>query len=206
MLVVGLSGGIASGKSTISELFEAHGVPVVDADVSARAVVQPGSEALDLIRQEISEDCFLPDGNLDRPTLRKLIFANPEAKQRLEQILHPRIRAHSQQCLASFAAQGHAYCLHAIPLLVESGQQSHMGRILIVDCDEETQISRVMARDGSDRALAEKILSHQASRAQRLAIADDIIENHQNTSMDSLKQQVNALHQKYLTIAQSFSN
>lgn len=196
MLIIGLTGGIASGKTAVSNMFVELGVPVVDTDVIARKLVQPNQPALQAITEQFGTACLNPDGSLNRAHLRQLIFADPEAKKKLEAILHPRIRTTAQQQLSTLTAP---YCLLVVPLLIETGRSYPVDRILVVDVPEETQIERLMARDGSNREQAKRILKAQTSRADRLRYADDIIEN--SGSLENTRQIVERLHQHYLTMA-----
>lgn len=193
MLIVGLTGGIASGKTTVADLFAARGIPLVDADVSAREVVAPGSAGLTEVVAAFGPEVLTPAGELDRRALRERVFADPAERQRLEAILHPLIGQHLHQGLQ--AATG-PYVLLVAPLLLEGTLKRTVHRVLVVDVPEETQIQRVMARDGSGRAEAEAILAAQMPRAERLAQADDIIVN--NDGLDALELQVEQLHRKYL--------
>jgi len=191
-LRVGLTGGIASGKSTVARLFEALGVPVIDTDVLAREVVAPGSPVLAQIAARFGAGVLTPEGALDRAALRSLIFSDPAARADLEGLTHPAIRA----LLAErSAAAGGDYQIHVIPLLVETGGQNRVDRVLVVDSSEELQIRRLQARDGSSLEQARAILAAQASRAARLAAADDVIEN--NGDLHVLRDRVAALHLGY---------
>jgi dephospho-CoA kinase len=197
MFTVGLTGGIGSGKSTVSDLFAALGVPVIDTDLIAHQLTAPGSTALDAIRAAFSAAVMQADGSLDRAALRHLVFGDAAARRQLEAILHPRIRRAVEARLASLVAP---YVLIVIPLLVETGgYRDLLNRVLVVDCPEALQISRVKARSGlaHDEILA--ILAAQASRAERLAAANDVIVN--PASQASLRDEVAALHQRYLTLA-----
>lgn len=196
MIRVALTGGIASGKSAVAALFEARGVPVVDSDAIAREIVAPGSPALEAIRRRFGEGILQGDGTLDRRALREQVFADPVARRDLEAITHPAIRARMQEW--SQAVTG-PYQIHMIPLLVESGGRRDFDRVLVVDCPEELQIQRVMQRDGVDANSARTILAAQASRAARLAIADDVIVN--DGDRDKLSHDVDALHQRYLQLS-----
>ncbi len=196
MIRVALTGGIASGKSAVAALFEARGVPVVDSDAIAREIVAPGSPALEAIRRRFGEGILQGDGTLDRRALREQVFADPVARRDLEAITHPAIRARMQEW--SQAVTG-PYQIHMIPLLVESGGRRDFDRVLVVDCPEELQIQRVMQRDGVDANSARNILAAQASRAARLAIADDVIVN--DGDRDKLSHDVDALHQRYLQLS-----
>jgi len=196
MFKVALTGGIASGKSAVGALFEAHGVPVVDSDTIAREIVAPGSPALASIRHRFGEEVIQADGTLDRRALRERVFSDPQARRDLEAITHPAIRARMQAW--SKAAVG-PYQIHMIPLLAESGGRRDFDRVLVVDCPEELQIRRVMQRDGVDEAAAKAVLAAQASRAARLAMADDVIVN--DGDRDGLAASVAALHGRYLQLS-----
>ena len=193
---VGLTGGIASGKSTAARLFEALGVPVIDTDVLAREVVAPGQPLLARIAERFGAGVLAADGSLDRRALRTLIFSDPAARADLEQLTHPAIRALLEQ--RSAAARGE-YQIHVIPLLVETGGRDRVDRVLVVDCSEELQIRRLQARDGATLEQAREILAAQASRAARLAAADDVIEN--AGDLAPLHDRVAALHLSYLQLA-----
>lgn len=197
MLRVGLTGGIASGKSAAAAVFAALGVPILDSDLIAREVVAPGSPGLAAIRARFGESALQADGQLDRRALRALVFADPAARRDLEAITHPRIR---QRMTELAATAGGPYQVHAIPLLVEGGaRRAGLDRVLVIDCPEEVQVARVMARDQVDEAGARAVLAAQASRAQRLAAADDVIVNDQG--LEALREAVTALHQRYLALA-----
>lgn len=201
MFTVGLTGGIGSGKSTVADLFSALGVPVIDTDVIARQLTAPGGEALDDIRMAFGAALLLADGGLDRAAMRRLVFSDVAARSRLEAILHPRIRNAVQQARAALEAP---YVLVVIPLLVETGAyRDTLDRVLVVDCPETLQIARVMARSGLAREEVEAILAAQATRAQRLAAADDVIDN--TRSPDDLRAAVAALHTRCLTLAAAAS-
>jgi len=173
-LVVGLTGGIGSGKSTVSDLFRSWGVPVLDTDQLARELVAPGQSALAEIHALFGERCLHPDGTLDRVWVRRQIFSNPAARQQLEAILHPRIRQCTQDWLGTVNAP---FCIVVVPLLLETGQRELFDRIVVVDSPEKEQLKRVAARDGlSDNAVMD-IMATQADRATRLAAADDVIRN-----------------------------
>ena len=192
-LRVGLTGGIASGKSTVANMFAEHGVAVIDTDVIAREVVMPGQPALDEIRQAFGESMIEEDGNLDRNAMRRLVFRDAGARRRLEAILHPRIQQETKR--QSDEARG-AYQIIAIPLLVESSLKSFVDRILVVDCDEQTQIRRLLSRDAESEEQARRILAAQSSREERLAIADDIV--HNDGTLADTEGQVEALHERYI--------
>ncbi len=197
---IGLTGGIASGKSAVATEFAALGVPVIDADLLARAVVQPGQPALQAIVTRFGPDMLDRNGQLDRPLMRERIFNSAADKQALEAILHPAIRL--AQLQRSHAAGG-AYQIHVMPLLVETGSESLYDRILVVDCPVELQRERLLRRDDISPALAEQMLAAQASRAQRLAVADDVVDN--QGSLADLRAQVAVLHQRYLQLVNPVS-
>lgn len=197
MLRIGLTGGIASGKSAAAAVFAGLGVPVIDSDVIAREVVAPGSPGFAAIRARFGEGVLQADGQLDRRALRAQVFADPTARRELEALTHPLIR---ERMAAQSAAAGGPYQIHAIPLLVEGGaRRPGIDRVLVIDCPEEIQVQRVMARDRVDEAGARAVLAAQASRAQRLAAADDVIVNDQG--LETLREAVITLHQRYLGLA-----
>ncbi len=193
---VGLTGGIASGKSTVSRLFGALGVPIIDMDQVAREVVEPGQPPLERLVERFGTAILTPDGHLDRPKLREIVFSDPKARADLEALTHPAIGAAVQ---ARTDTAGGPYQVIVIPLLVEKHLGSQVDRVLVVDCDEELQLRRVQNRDGSSPEQARAILGAQASRATRLKAAHDVIEN--NGEMSALRSQVNALHARYLEMA-----
>lgn len=195
-LVVGLTGGIGSGKSTVAAIFSSLGVPVIDADVLARQLVEPGESALEEIRQCFGERSVTPGGHLDRAFLRQRIFSNQDEKQKLESILHPRIRGLIRQWVAAVKSP---YCVVVIPLLLETGQTDLVDRVLVVDASENEQLKRVAARDGLTHNVVMSIMDAQADRETRLAAAHDIIEN--NRDISSLESRVTALHNYYLEIS-----
>ena len=197
--IIGLTGGVASGKSEVALRFAALGVTVADADVAARAAVEPGSEGLAEVVAAFGPQVLLADGALDRAAMRRVVFDEADARRRLEAIVHPRVRAQLQgQC----ATAPGAYAIAAIPLLTEGGGRNAypwLDRILLVDVPEAVQAERVMARDRVDAELARKMIAAQATRAQRLAIADDIIVN--DGVLDDLDAHVETLHRRYLAFA-----
>jgi dephospho-CoA kinase len=199
-LRIGLTGGIASGKSTVAQRFAELGVPVIDADLAAREVVVPGSPGLAAVTARFGADVLLASGELDRPGLRALVFADPAARRDLEAIVHPLIRSAMQRHIALAAGP---YLVLVVPLLVESlarGQAAHgANRILVVDMDEAAQLARLRARDGSSETEARAILAAQASRAERLARADDVLRN--DGSVADLRDAVDGLHRRYLQLA-----
>ncbi len=194
--IVGLTGGIGSGKTAVSDRFAALGITVVDADVIARAVVEPGTPALAAIRERFGEAILLPDGRLDRPALRQRVFSHPDDKRWLEQLLHPLIGEATMQALAGATSP---YVLLVSPLLLESGMQAVCNRVLVVDVPETTQLERTMQRDNNTREQVAAIMASQADRASRRARADDIIDN--DGSLDALHAKVDALHRHYLQLA-----
>jgi dephospho-CoA kinase len=196
VFIVGLTGGIGCGKSAVTDCFAALGVPVIDADVVAREVVEPGQPALREIVEQFGPEVLRADGSLDRVRLREHIFTNPDAKTRLEGILHPRIRAEMRRRLDAFTTP---YAIFSIPLLFETGQNKSVDRILVVDCPPELQISRVTRRDHTSEAQTKSIIAAQIERTSRLARADDIIDN--SGSLNDLRPIVEQLHQKYLKLA-----
>ena len=190
---VALTGGIASGKSLAAQRFAELGVTVIDSDLIAREIVEPGQPALDDIVARFGPGILQADGRLDRTALRHIVFADPAARRDLEAITHPRIRALMRT--RSSTAQG-PYHLHVIPLLTESGRAEEFERVLLIDCDPAVQKARLMQRDGSDEREAAAILAAQASRAGRIAIADDILVN--DGAPEDLLAGVDALHRQYL--------
>ncbi|MDV3467785.1 dephospho-CoA kinase [Stenotrophomonas sp. C3(2023)] len=197
--VVGLTGGIASGKSEVSRRFEALGIVVADADLAARAVVAVGSPALARIAQRFGAQVLQADGSLDRAQLRARVFADPAERRALEAITHPAIRELMQaQCRQAESA----YAIAAIPLLAEvGGRQAYpwLDRIVVVDAPVAVQHARLMQRDGADARLAQQMIDAQASREQRLALAEDVVVN--DGHPDALQAQVEALHRQYLAAA-----
>lgn len=196
MLIIGLTGGIGSGKSTVARLFAELGTPVIDADVVGRELVEPGSPALARIRQAFGEDVIDPSGRLDRSRLRQLVFQDADKRQELEAILHPLILGEMRRRAAALDAP---YCLLVIPLLLETGQTAMVHRILVVDSTETLQIARTQARDGLSPAEASAIIGAQVDRPTRLAAADDVIVN--DSDLASLREQVLHLHRRYLRLA-----
>lgn len=197
MFVVGLTGGIGSGKSAVSRLFEQRAVTVIDADLVAREVVEPGEPALDKITGRFGQDILLTDGHLNRKALRKIVFATPKQRDWLEQLLHPLIR---DRILLKLDQCTSEYAILASPLLLETDQHLLVNHIVVVDVDEATQISRTLARDSTDIEQVRAIIAAQISRDQRTAKADDLIDN--SGSIDALKPQVEQLHKKFLENAQ----
>src|SRR5690606_24299131 len=172
MLIIGLTGGIGSGKSAVAERFAARGVPVLDADLIAREVVEPGTPGLAQVVEVFGPEVLDPQGRLDRARLGRRVFGAPERRRRLEASLHPLIYAEMRERVRRLAAP---YCILVIPLLIETGQTDLVDRVLVVDAPPELQYQRVAARDGRSPAEIEAILRAQASRETRLAAADDVI-------------------------------
>lgn len=195
---VGLTGGIASGKSTAAKFFGALGVPILDSDQVAREVVEPGQPPLERLVERFGRGILTPDGHLDRPALRNIVFSDPKARADLENLTHPAIGAALE---ARSATAGGPYQILVIPLLVEKNLGSQVNRVLVVDCDEALQIRRLHARDGSTRAQARAILDAQASRSARLKAADDVIRN--DAEMSAVQAQVADLHARYLELARA---
>ena len=200
MFEVGLTGGIGSGKSTVADLFAAHGVPLVDTDLIAHRITAPNGIAMPAIAAEFGNEFVAADGALDRARMRTLVFADDTARKRLESIVHPLIRAETER--EQREAQG-PYVILVVPLLVESGTwKSRVDRVLTVDCSVETQISRVMNRNGFSREQVLAIIARQATREARLEAANDVIDN-DNVSLESLEAQVDARHRVYLSLARA---
>ncbi|MBS0364434.1 MAG: dephospho-CoA kinase [Proteobacteria bacterium] len=193
---VGLTGGIASGKSTAAKFFGALGVPVLDSDQIAREVVEPGQPPLERLVERFGPTILTEDGHLDRPRLREIVFSDPMARADLEALTHPAIGAAME---ARSASEGGPYQILMIPLLVEKGLRTQVDRVLVVDCDEELQLRRLRDRDGSTPEQARAMLAAQAPRAARLRAADDVIVN--DADMSHVRQQVEALHARYLELA-----
>lgn len=196
MLVIGLTGGIGSGKSTVADCFSKLGVPVIDADVVAREVTMPGMAATKQIEEHFGPDVLQADGSLDRAALRRYIFNDPDQRQWLEELLHPLIKAEIKHQISQIKAP---YCIAVIPLLFEVDYYHFVNRTLVVDATEETQLQRAMSRDNASREAALKILLAQAKRDERLEKAHDVI--HNDGKLEELMPQVEKLHEKYLEMA-----
>ncbi len=194
--LVGLTGGIASGKTTVCKGFEHHGIDVIDADVIAREVVALGTEGLDEIVSQFGDGVLDQNGTLNRRKLRNLVFAQPDLRVALERIVHPRVRREMWRQAAKATS---AYVILAVPLLIEGGLQHAMHRTAVVDVSESTQRRRLSQRDGSSPEQIDGLLAAQTSRKQRLAAADDTIDN--NGDRDALAPQIAALHRRYLRLA-----
>ena len=198
---VGLTGGIASGKTTVANLFAALGVPIIDTDVLARAVLERGTPLLAEVVEHFGPGIVAPDGALDRRALRARVFADPAERRWLEERTHPAIRALTDA--QSDVSRG-PYVMVAIPLLVETGGADRFDRVLVVDVDPAVQLARLQARDGTPEAEARRILAAQATRAARLAVAHDVIRN--DGDLAALRDQVAALHCCYLEAAKTLSD
>lgn len=196
MLIIGLTGGIGSGKSTVSQRFVELGVPVIDADDIAHYLVEPGKPALQRIIGEFGSDMLTVDGKLNRSMLRKIVFDNPSQRKVLEAILHPLIRIEMMNRANELDAP---YCVFCIPLLVETQQSGLVDRVLVIDSPEEIRHQRIKQRNGLPDKEIKAILAAQATAEDRLAVADDIIVN--DKDLDDIFRQVDELHQKYLELA-----
>lgn len=195
-LVIGLTGGIGCGKSSAAKFFVERGVPVIDTDEIAHQLTKPGGSAMAPIRQTFGLDYLMPDGALDRVKMRQLVFSDPEAKGKLERILHPLIR---EEVARRVSVCTTPYVLIAVPLLLETGGYRELiQRVLVVDCDEEMQIARTMQRSRLARGEVQAIMGTQVSREARLRQADEVLPN--SGDLDFLAQQVEALHAKYLAL------
>lgn len=193
---VGLTGGIASGKSTVARLFGALGIPIIDTDQVARDVVEPGQPPLERLVERFGPSILTPDGHLDRPALRNIVFSDPKARADLEALTHPAIGVAVETMSAT---AGGPYQILVLPLLVEKNLGSQLDRVLVVDCSEELQIRRLQARDGSTVEQARAILNAQASRTARLKAAHDVITN--EGDIGALRDRVAELHASYLELA-----
>ncbi|WP_339769255.1 dephospho-CoA kinase [uncultured Paraglaciecola sp.] len=194
--VVGVSGGIGSGKTTVTNAFAKLNVDIIDADVVARDVVTPGSDGLRAIIEKFGTSILDKGECLNRRALRQIIFSDEQAKEWLNNLLHPLIR---QETLRQTIAATSQYCMLSVPLLIENGSYKNVDRVLIVDVPEEMQLARSMARDNADEKLIRSIMAAQASREQRLEVADDVIDNSGDES--ALIGQVSRLHHRYLGYA-----
>ena len=200
MLVVGVTGGIGSGKTAASDHFESLGVPVIDTDAISKELVEPGLPAYNEIVEEFGEKIVCKNGRLNRTLLRKMVFEDRSRKAHLEQILHGRIWEEVMNRINCLKCE---YCVVVIPLLAESNRKYPLDRVLVIDAPKELQISRTMQRDRQSKLDIEKIVDAQASRAKRLQHADDVIQN--SGSMDEFIESVNAIHKKYVELAKSYA-
>ena len=194
--LVGLTGGIGSGKTLVSDTFAQLGVDIVDADIIARDVVAPGSEGLGALVEHFGSDIVTASGELNRAALRELVFSNEEEKAWLNTCLHPRIRQAMQQAAANVNS---SYGILAVPLLIENDLTGMVDRVTVVDCPEDMQVARAMQRDGSSETIIRSIIASQATREQRLAVADDVIDN--SLTPEHTCEQVKALHATYQALA-----
>lgn len=198
VFTVGLTGGIGSGKSTVAGIFAELGVEIVDADLVAREVVEPPSAALDAIRARYGEEILTAEGTLDRPRMRKQVFADEAERAWLEDLLHPLIDDRIRQKIAGCES---AYCMLVSPLLLETSQRRRVDRVLVVDVSRQTQLQRSLLRDQGERATIEAIIDAQAGREERLSAADDVIDN--EGAKDSLAARVRELHARYLNLSET---
>ena len=196
MLIIGLTGGIGSGKSTAAERFRHLGVPVIDADAIARELAQPGQAGFAAIVDHFGPEILDETGHIDRRRLREIVFRDPAAKRALETILHPLVRREMQDQAARLTAD---YCIFMIPLLFESGQDALVDRVLVIDAPEHLQRQRTRQRDGVDEQQVQRIMAQQIDRQTRLSLADDVI--HNSGDMDQLHAAVDALHRRYQRLA-----
>lgn len=196
MLVVGLTGGIGAGKSTVARMFAARGIEVFDADAVAHRLLEPGQPALKGVVRAFGSDILGADGRLDRATLRRRVFAEPKSRRRLEGIVHPLVYAELARLV--LGATG-SYCLLCVPLLLETGRRRFVDRLLVVDCPETLQIERVVRRSGLQPEEVRAIMAAQVSRSERLAAADDVIVNAADPA--SLEAEVDVLHRRYSLLA-----
>ncbi|MGB0711607.1 MAG: dephospho-CoA kinase [Gammaproteobacteria bacterium] len=194
-MIVGLTGGIGSGKSAAANFFVELGVDLIDADDLAKNVLNKNSKGYELFINEFGEQYLDNDKNIDRGLLRKTIFNDFDKKNKLENIIHPQVRSGIEEFIRTSKSD---YCIVVVPLIYETRSSSYYDRILVIDCDEEIQINRSAIRDNTENKEIKKIISKQASREERLSIADDVILN--NRTLDSLKEEVIKLHKKYIKI------
>lgn len=196
--VIGLTGGIGSGKSAAADVFASLGIPVVDTDAIAHELTRPGGAAIAGIRELFGDEAIAADGAMDRKKVRELVFSDPSAKRKLEGLLHPMIRAESQRRIAEGADRA-PYVVHVVPLLIESPDyRTRVQRVVVVDCDEAVQVERVQRRSGLSADEVRRIIAVQVPRATRLAAADDVIDN--SGSLSAIEGQVRALHERYLAL------
>ncbi|WP_438394407.1 dephospho-CoA kinase [Caballeronia sp. DA-9] len=199
MFSIGLTGGIGSGKTTVADMFAAHGVAIIDSDVIAHRITAPGGVAMPLIESAFGPEFVAADGSMDRAKMRARVFTDPAAKAQLESITHPLIRAESERQRSE--APG-AYHIVVVPLLIEAGARARqVDRILVVDCPVETQIERVIQRNGFEREQVEAIIARQATREARLAAADDVVVNDCAATLEKLQREVDVLHGRYIEMA-----
>ena len=197
---VGITGGIGSGKSAVTHRLETHSVTVVDADIVARLVVEPGRPALAAIAQRFGADILQPDGSLDRAALRKIVFADPAEREWLESVTHPAIREEIARQLTQASS---TYAVLSSPLLLESGQSNFANYVVVVDVPEATQIARTMTRDNNDEALVQRIMAAQLDRQVRCARGDEVLDN--SGTLEELQTKTDALHERLLRMAETFT-
>lgn len=200
MLIVGLTGGIGSGKTVAANYFASLDVPVIDTDIIARQLVTPGSPALQQIATCFGTDILLPTGELDRPQLRQRMVNSANDRKQLESILHPLINEQVTNQLEQIDA---CYCIVVIPLLAESARYDFLDRVLVIDCPVELQVQRSCERDGMEPEFASRLVAIQASREQRLALANDVI--HNDRDLDALAAQIHSLHDNYMNLCNKTS-
>ncbi|VAW64963.1 Dephospho-CoA kinase [hydrothermal vent metagenome] len=198
MLTIALTGGIGCGKTTVCRLFSSCGIPIIDTDIIARQLVEPGKIAYQEIVSSFANNILSDDNTIDRKKLAARIFNNPQDRQKLESILHPKIRDEINLQLTPLTSD---YVIIAIPLLTETSQQSQYDRVLLIDCTEQQQIERTLSRDQRSLSEVKAIIQSQATRSERIKVADDIINN--SFDLDTLKAKVYALHKYYLSLAQT---
>ncbi len=197
--VIGLTGGIGSGKSAAADVFASLGIPVVDTDAIAHELTRPGGAAIAGIRELFGDEAIAADGAMDRKKVRELVFSDPSAKRKLEGLLHPMIRAESQRRIAEGVDRA-PYVVHVVPLLIESPDyRTRVQRVVVVDCDEAMQVERVQRRSGLSADEVRRIIAAQVPRATRLAAADDVIDN--SGSLSAIERQVRVLHERYLALS-----
>lgn len=196
VFVVGLTGGIGSGKSAATAIFEKHGIDIIDADEVAREVVAVGSEGLRHIAEHFGETILLEDGCLNRAALREKVFAAEEEKHWLNGLLHPLIRSRMQQLISESTSP---YCILSVPLLVENKLTEMCKHVVVVDCPEAMQLERALKRDGSTEQTIKSIMASQATRKERVDAANDVLDN--STTLEALASQISTLHQKLLSLA-----
>lgn len=198
MLVIGVTGGIGSGKTAATDRFQAHGITVVDADLASRVVVEPGRPALASIAEHFGPDVIAADGTLDRRALRSIVFADPEQRKWLEKLTHPLI---AQEIVSQIQGSQSPYTILASPLLLESSQHQMVSRVLVIDVPVELQIARTITRDNTTDEGVKAIIAAQMPREDRLSRADDVICNDQDLA--HLQMEVDKLHAIYLKLAQT---
>ena len=197
---VGLTGGVGSGKSTIAAMLTACGAAIIDADAIAHRLTDTGGAAIEAVRESFGTEAIAADGSLDRARMRARVFSDSAALRRLESLLHPMIRAVMRERGAELIAGGSPYVVYVVPLLVETGNwRGNVDRVLLIDCSEATQMARVCARSGLDEKMARKIIASQATRQQRLSVADDVLLN--EAPLDQIERNVQHLHSAYLRFA-----